>query len=380
MAKVRAVDIARMLNISKATVSLALNGKPGVSEETREEVRRCYVRLLHEDEANVPPENVRYPALDDRVYPAAGSAVPTASRIIKVITVDGHQHVAINSEMDLRTGVLKEFSRECSRLNYTLALSYVDLDSNEAANAVREANQEEVLGVIVIATEMMAEDAKLFRGIRRPMVIYDNDLSDHHSCVIIDNVGASSMAVDYLVRRGRKDICYLGNTKDIFNFRQRRAGFRNAVIRNGLKLREDSIREIGSTIDDVYENMKRLIEEGCRLPEAFLFENYQVSAGVMRALREKNIRVPEDISLIGIDELPSYVETPYRLTTIRISHAERGKIAMLLLEQEIMGAITRKFKVLSNCELIQGESVSGEKVIKNLQTSGDTDLSAPAGI
>lgn len=71
----------------------------------------------------------------------------------------------------------------------------------------------------------------------------------------------------------------------------------------------------------------------------------------------KKIQVPKDVSLIGVDELPSYLTGDFLLTTVKVEHAERAKMVMMFLEQEINGIISGKFKTYSNCQLMKGNSV-----------------------
>ncbi len=335
--KIKAVDIARKLNISKATVSLALNNKPGVSEKTKEKIMRCIAQM----EGELLEEKEERPA---------------SKKIIKIIIMNNNLGLMTDYELDLWSEVLAVFDKESRRLGYTLGVTYVAPNPQDVEQVIRDANEENVAGVILDATEMRPEQFEPFREIRRPMVIYDNDLSEEYHCVAIDNVAASRQTVDYLVARGCRDIKYLANTTDIYNFQQRRAGYRAGLRKNRLELRDDSILPIGGRIDNVYENMKRYLETH-RLPDAFLMENYQVSLGVLHALREKGYEVPKDVSLVGIDELPSYFTGDFPLTTVKIEHEERAKVVMMFLEQEMKGVISRKFKAYSNCELLPGKSV-----------------------
>lgn len=331
--KVKSVDIARKLNISKATVSLALNNKPGVSEKTKQKIRECMKELGGEQEEKM-----------------------SVKKTIKIIIVNNKLGLIQEPELDLWSDVFAVFDREIKRLGYSLGLTYVGQDSDDIVQAIKEANEENVAGVILDATEMRPEQFEPFRGIKKPMVIYDNDLSKEYHCIAIDGVSAIRDVVDFLVSRGCRDIKYLANTVDIYNFRQRRAGYRAGLRKNRLELHEDSIVPIGERINDVYRNMKRYLE-GHKLPDAFIMENYQVSMGVMRAFREKKIAVPNEVSLVGVDELPSYLTGDFLLTTVRVEHAERARAVMMFLEQEMQGTLSGKFKIYSNCELIPGNSV-----------------------
>lgn len=335
--KIKSVDIARKLNISKATVSLALNNKPGVSEKTKEKIFRCMEEMRGESGEQKKPQ-------------------PAGKKMIKIIIMNNNMGVMLDYELDLWSEVLAIFDKESRRLGYTLGVTYVEANEQEVEQVIRDANEENVAGIILDATEMRPEQFEPFRRIRKPMVIYDNDLSQEYHCVAIDNVSATRQTVDYLVERGCRDIKYLANTTDIYNFQQRRAGYRAGLRKNRLELRDDSIVQIGDRIDNVYRNMKAYLEAH-RLPDAFIMENYQVSLGVLHALREKGISVPKEVSLVGIDELPSYLTGDFLLTTVKIEHEERAKVVMMFLEQEMKGVISRKFKSYSNCELLPGNSV-----------------------
>lgn len=342
---IKAVDIAKKLNISKATVSLALNNKPGVSDETRKKILQCMEELSVSAERGqeIPVENPK--------------------KMIKVIVVDNKLHIGINSEMDLWSDVYALIEKEVKKLGYTLGITFIDYNPIEIMQAVEEANDSLVAGVILNATEMQPEQLEPFRNIRKPMVIYDNDLGQDYNCIVIDGVTAVRECVDYLVDQEIRNICYLANSENIYNFRQRRSGFRAGLRKHHIELREDSIVYTGSTIAEVYQTMKKYIDDAEEFPDAFIMENYQVSIGTIRALREKNIQIPEEISLIGIDELPEYLTGDIPLTMVKVVHEERAKVLVMFLEEEIKHELSKKYKVLANCKLIKGESVKVHKKI-----------------
>lgn len=333
--KVKAVEIARELNLSKATVSLALNNKPGVSYKTKEAVYRCMEELSRRKE---------------------GIQLSANKKMIEIIMVNIGQR---KEEWDLWSKSMAVYDREIKKRDYTLGITYIDLkkmESEEIQKAIQDANRENVAGVILVATEMSPEDYEPLRAIRKPMVVCDNEFTYEHHCVAIDNVSAVRNVVDMLIARGCRKIVYLGNSQEIYNFRQRRAGFRAGLRKNGLPLEQGSIYLIGDVIENIHTNSKEYLKKN-RLPDAFIFENYQVSLGMMRALADLGIRIPQDISLVGIDEIPGYMQQDYLLTTVKVDHTERCQIAMMFLEQEIKGEIATKFKVYSNCEMIYGNSV-----------------------
>lgn len=336
--KVKAADIARGLQISKATVSLALNGKPGVSEQTRQEILD-YKRQL-----------------ESRSREKAAS-VMKEKQVIKIIFMYRDLKVAYGSELDLWTDVLAVYDREAKKMGYSLGVTYVNVLKDPVEQIVNECNMDSVAGVILCATEIQKQDYELLKNIHKPMVITDNDFEDNsHHRVCIDNTAALKLAVDYLRKRNCNDIIYLANDIDIYNFEQRRVGFKQAMINSGLEFKPDRIIPVGRTIDHVNERMKMYLREN-RLPDAFIMENFQVSIGTIKAMKTEGILIPKDISLIGVDEVPSYATYDCKLTTIKIDHVNRPYIAMLLLKREIKERMPTKFKVMSDCLLIEGNSV-----------------------
>ena len=352
--KVKSVDIAKKLNISKATVSLALNNKPGVSPKTRQRVLHCAEELNGEKQEQLKQ--------------------PEPPKLIKIIFMNNKLNIIVNSELDLWTPAFNVYDSESRKIGCTLSITYVEENSADIERVIEEANGADVAGVVLYATEMRPEQYEPFRRIRKPMIVYDNDLTKECHCVSIDNVSAVRDAVDYLTGRGCADIKYLANKIDIYNFLQRRAGFRAGMRKNRLELHSDSIIKIGDTMDHVQENMNRYLDSirqwdgSYKPPDAFIMENYQVSLGVIRALEDKGISIPGDVSLIGVDELPPLTrfKNNVRLTTVRIEHAERARIAMMFLVYEMTrasegktesGLRNGKFKSYCSCDLLPGNSV-----------------------
>lgn len=359
--KVKAVDIAKKLNISKASVSLALNGKPGVSQETKEAVLRCKKELeQHLTEQEERKYQKEESVLEEESFrneeKARAESLKEPGLTLKIIMFSKKMSIVRDSEMDLLTGVLEVFDREAKRNGYVIGITYVGNNQEEIDLVVEECNGPNVAGAILYATEMEEADFESFQKIKKPMVVFDNDFENEYHSVVIDNVTAVRKAVDYLVEHGCRRIQYLAQDTDIYNFRQRRAGFRAGLRKNGLELKEDSFVRMGTAIHSVEERMVEYLKEH-ELPDAYIMENYQISIGVLGAMRILNISVPEEISLVGVDEIPSYAAGNCALTTVKVSHAERAAAVMMFLLREIQEEIPEKFKIMSRCTLVTGNSV-----------------------
>lgn len=337
--KVKAVQIAKELGISKATVSLALNNRPGVSEQTRQEILECRERL----EKGEPKG--RSPAVRDQL-------------INIVIATKGLKMASSDSEMDLWTDVLAVYAKEVKRRGYGLSVAYVDVRYDSIEETVLECNKGTISGVVLHATELAPEEMREFEKIQNPMIIYDNESTDsRHNCVVADNYLGVKRAAEYLFEKNHRDILYLANEKEMYNFQQRRKGFCDALLEHNMNpYREKRIVPMGTTIESVYRKMQVYLE-GHELPGACIMENYQISIGVMRALKEKHISVPEQLSLIGVDSLPAYMTGDCELTSVRIPHTERALLAMLLLDKEMEEQSYTKSRVMTDCRLMEGKSV-----------------------
>lgn len=337
--KIKAIDIARELGISKATVSLALNNKPGVSEQTKQDILECMVRM------------------QNGIKTTDDSRIVRNKQMIKIIVVSKNLKIVRNSELDLWTDVNAVFDRMAKKEGYTLGISYPDLHTDSIEAVVMECNVDTVAGIVLFGTELEPSDIKYFRGIRKPMVIYDSDMQcDKYPYVVVNNRVGVHTAVDYLVKNEHKDIVYLANSIDIYNYLERRKGFAEAIRSHNLIFDKHSIAVVGDRIETVYQNMKKYLDIH-ELPSAFVMESYHISVGAIRAFRERGIIIPEDISLIGIDELPSYMTGECQMTTIRIPHTERAVWVMMMLFKEITDSSDVKSRMFTNCKLIEGNSV-----------------------
>lgn len=336
--KVKAVEIARTLGLSKATVSLALNGKPGVSEETRKAVLECRERMENQDPYIVKRKREEKGILIKLVFANKGL-------------------FSKDQEVDLWTDVKRVFDSMAKAEGYTLGITYFDMKLDSKEELEEECNSELVEGVILFGTELCPEDAVKFEGIHKPLVVYDCDMHcGRFPCVVVNNRDGIRRAVQYLVSHQIRDIQYLAISGKMYNLNERRRGFREMLEEFVIPDGEERIIYLGASIEEIYERMKQYIQKN-PLPQAFIMESYHVSIGVMRALREAGIRIPEDISLIGIDELPSYATGEYELTSIKVPHSERAWWVMTALMKEIREREKTKANIAVNCQLIEGKTV-----------------------
>ena len=306
---VKSIDIARALGISKSTVSLALNGKPGVSEQTRQEVLACKKQL--EEHGVVPPGMFsRQPEQRKRQQ-------------IKIVKITNGMKNIQGAELDLWTDVNQVFEKNLQANGYSLGLLYADFREEDQSRMIAECNADDVAGVIIFGTELKQENSPLLDGIRKPLVIYDAapDI-EKYPVILIDNRQGVELAVNELLAKGNTDIQYLCNPLPMYNYLSRRRGFQEIMKQKGL----------GDASD-------------------------RIIMGTIMAMHELNIRIPEDVSLIGIDALPSFLTGGIDMTSIRVPHTERAYWAIQLLLKEIEHPVKEKCKLYTNCVFVDGETV-----------------------
>lgn len=372
--RVKMVDVARYLGVSKATVSLAVNNKPGVNEQTRQKILNCIAEMEKAEDVFSMMRTAQGKRAEGNEYPGQTNYLernPIQSqpenvqngyeaeekKMIKVVIINHQKQVVCDPELDLWSEVLKTFDAEARRLGYLYGLAYMNDGKEEVEKLIQECNLDIVAGVIVFGTEITKEDFKKVEEIKKPIVLYDCEApSGEYTSVCIDNKGAVKQALELLWDAGARDIRYICTDKDIYNFRKRREAFQDILIKWEHMPKKSDIVALGNTISEISEKAQEWMKTE-KLPEAFLFENYQVSIGMLAALRKLGIHVPQDVKLIGIDEVPEYMTSGLALTQLKIPHAQRATMAMELLHKEILCSWDTKIKLFAEAKLITQNSI-----------------------
>ena len=133
--------------------------------------------------------------------------------------------------------------------------------------------------------------------------------------------------------------------------------WQTALQKAGLPLNKDYIFTMATTIDGAYENMKRYLSEKVKLPTAFFADNDMIALGAMKAMAEFGIRIPEDISIVGFDDLTfSSISYP-PLTTLRVPKQEMGRAVVRRLRNILKDNDGIKIKMQMCTQFIERESV-----------------------
>lgn len=291
-------EIAAKLGLSPAALSLVINHKPGVSEETRE---RVFAQLKEMGYAHIIKKSpvIQSDNISFIIYKRNGEIL------------DSHPFFLLLME------IIEQKARE---YGYNILLSTID-KRKELDSQLTHIKGLDSQGAILFATEMREEDMLPFLELDIPIVSMDNDFP-RLSCnsISINNQMGTWQAVDHLVKHNFQQIGYLKSLSRISSFEEREWGFQNALNYHGLSFQKEHILSLPHTEEGSYRDMLAYLNgPHPKLPKAFVSDDDTVALGVMRALSEKGYKIPEDISIIGFNDRPSSEITIPPLTTINVS-------------------------------------------------------------
>lgn len=305
--KVSVRDISRATGYSPATVSNALNHKPGVSAKTAAQIKRVA------DELGYAPKN----------------------RLRGIRFVVARKTGAILDEGEFHPAVMDGVERTARREGLPTRYITVDTTSPTANAQIKELCDDPTGGIILLGTELHEQDYEPFYNCKAPLVVVDG-FCYHHAMesIVLSNETSSYAAVRYLISMGHRRIGYLSGKADIQNFPLRRRGYERALREAGLELDERYVVKIGTTLSTAYQDAKAWLETSPELPTAFYADNDVIATSTMRACIERGIKVPDEVSFVGFDDLPLATLTLPALTTIHIHKHDIGAMAVhKLLDQ-----------------------------------------------
>ena len=302
-------DIAKRANVSPATVSNALNGRAGVSKSVQENI----LAIAREMGYQLNRETAK------------------AGRHVRLIIFRSHGMVVMDTQFF--SELIESIQLECHRLELELLISHVSAKKDaDYVNQINAFRNEECAGIILLGTEMNEEELKQFSDFRSPMVVLDNlfRLEKVHS-VVMNNWQAGYLAAEALYAAGHRDIQHITSSIGFNNMTDRQRGLTEGLKKFGLSLENEKIWPVRPTMNGAYEDMKALLQAGKRLPEAFFAANDIMAIGCMRAIQEAGYQVPEDVSIIGMDDTSICLACTPQLSTVHVFRRELGQTVVRTL-------------------------------------------------
>lgn len=366
---ITAKELAAKLGVSPSAVSIALNGRKGISEKTRqrilEEARKLgYQGMRGPYKKKDPQVPTSGPGSQSAslLQPSAGMPFPGNRNVRYVIFLDSGMAVRETSFYSI---VLQGIEAQARELGINVLVSYFDAGGDWASQM--EVLKQESGGIILLATEVRDEHIRRYLDMDPkpdlPVCLVDNatSLADV-DCVVSDNLRGAYRAVKYLFDRGFQDVGYLRSRTRIDSFDEREAGVRKAREELGVPGSQKlPVVEVSVSSDQAYQDMCDHLEAGLQPERAYFADNDIIAAACVRAMKAHGYRVPEDVSVIGFDDMPlcSLLEPP--LTTVGVEKELIGRLAMQLLYRRMLSASEHNLpsflRITSSAKLILRESV-----------------------
>jgi LacI family transcriptional regulator len=332
-------DVAKLAGVSATTVSLVMNGKSGISQDTRTRVMQAAKTLKYSQ------RNVRTAKADALVT-------------LRFLKIAKHGHTVNRDHNTFISDYIDGMSREASACGYKLEIVSFEGEPIEAIVASLVGTS--VDGLIVLGTELTEQDIKLLQALPTPLVVIDS-FFDVLECnfVNMNNKDAVYKIIAYFVEHGFSNIGFIASNVQTVNFRLRKDAFLEGIKAFGLNFSTRNIVTVDSTYDGAYQDMLSKLNNGLVVPECYFCTNDIITYGCIKALREFNVRIPQDISVIGFDNLPMSATMEPPLTTIDVSKTKIGYLAIRLLD-ELINADDKQppVKILVGANLVTRGSVA----------------------
>ena len=305
-------DVAERAGVSKATVSLVLSGREEasaikISQRTREKVMAAAEELGYS------------------INVIARSMSAQRTHTLGLVTYDF---------VEYGPAVILAAAQDAARAHdYFLMVSSIERDVDAIYDHVRRLDGWRVDGIFIAVTAVGDWDRQLFQRLQLhvPVVCLEGAaLAPNVNSVGVDNVRGGELAAEHLLALGHRRIGLIAGPRRWLAAQHREQGWRRALLRGGVAPLEGAVVEGDWTTPGGYQAAARLLERGLGLT-AIVAHNDHMALGAIRALRERGLRVPEDVSVVGYDDIPAaaYLDPP--LTTVQQNLAEVGRLAIALL-------------------------------------------------
>jgi LacI family transcriptional regulator len=343
-AKLRIKDIADRLGVSTATVSRALNDKPGVADELRRRVNELAAELGFTP--NIVARNL------------AGGRTGAVAFIL-------HRQAFPVSSDPFYFLIMRGVERELDRAGYHVVLSTVG--NKPDGDNLRVVRERRVDGLILAGPDIDPSLVMSLTHIGLPAVLVDN-VMEHTpmDCVLCDDREGARMAVEHLLSHGYKQITFMGGPISWLSTREREKGYESAMCAAGLPV--EVVHESATTLDTGLAASRKLFASKNR-PAAVYAVNDAMAMGVIRAAGEAGLKVPGDLAVAGFDDVTIAASTDPPLTTVRVDKEIMGELAARRLLELIENRQQPYCKLVVGTKLIIRQScgcaVPGEEVVRD---------------
>jgi LacI family transcriptional regulator len=333
-------DVAERAGLSLSTVSLAINNSGYVSVETKTRVLNAVRELgYHPSRA------------------ARGLASKTSGNIGFILT-DDH----FSQAEPFYTKVFLGMEFEARDHNYYILLTTVGRQFKQGGPKPRFLLERNVDGVI-IAGRINERLVEYIESLGLPIVLVDYELPRKRvSTVLIDNRKGALLATQHLMSLGHRDIGFIGGDLDHPSIRERFSSFKNTMEEGGLSPDEQFLvtHEVDTRVYNGYSAAERLLG-ATRKPSAVFAANDAMAIGCIQSAKQRGMTIPDDLAIIGFDDIEMGSHIDPRLSTVRVFKEELGVHAVRRLVDVVKSKTKAVVTTYVPVELVVRESTGGSR-------------------
>lgn len=327
---VRMIDIAEKLGVSVVTVSNALAGRDGVSEQVRQQICKTA------EEMGYKPSGAGLKKKMDSQKTGKSVAILTSERFI-------------GSMGTFYWELTANISNKLSAANVVMVYESISRVNEKNLVLPTSVMEGRVDGAIVIG-QLRSDYAMALSKIEIPLLFVDFYVSRCN----VDSVNSDSyhggyMVTDYLVERGHKNIGFVGSLNTTSSINDRYLGYRKCLMENNLTYKKEWVLEDRDELGILYDN----IDFPDDMPTAFVCNSDETAFRIIAALKSKGVRVPEDISVVGYDN--------YTVSNICIPAITTVEVDLMKMASESVELMLKK---LDNPEYTEGRRIISGKLIE----------------
>ena len=334
--RVTSQDVANLAGVSRTTVSLVLNDVDGINIplETRQKVRDAAEALMY-------------------VPNATAQALATQrSKAIGLIMTRSPHHIASDTFLpQILGGLLKVIKQH----KFRLLIESVD-EKHQERVYLELAQAKHIDGMILLTPRIDDKGFKKLEEVGVPAVLMGKLQDSTLYSVDVDNRSAAEKATQRLVNLGHSKIACIANAPPSYSAAPERVlGYQDALTKAGIPLRESLIKYADFSPQSGFDSMQSLLSSGEEFSAVFVASD-NVAMGAKSALRESGLSIPDDISMIGFDDIPwaAYADPP--LTTVRLPAQKLASEACLLLLDLLKGNTPEKRNLVLDTQLVVRKS------------------------
>lgn len=334
--KVKLEDIAQRIGVSIVTVSNALKGKKGVSDEMREKIVRTAQEMGYQG--------------------ASQAKKPRSSYIIGVIVAEKYVKEFPSFYMD----IYQRIAREAVKKGHLTVLEVVTPEKENLEKPFEPFLEKKTAGLILIGELRMEYIQAIRKNYDIPVVCVDYyDVYEDMDYIVTDGFGGMNCMTELLLEEGYRDLMFAGTPDATKNITDRYLGYCKALEKAGIRDAQDHILPDRDFQNGDYRIDIELPE---KLPEAFVC-NCDKTAGILiEKLLERGLRVPEDVSVVGFDDYKAQLTGNLQLTTYENDERAIAQISMNTLLKRIESGHRAQ-----GVRIVEGRIVEGNTVKKRRQ-------------